>query len=147
VERYIDLLEKAHFLLRLPSFYNGHKYELKKTHTVFFLDNGIRNAIIQNFHPIDIRNDAEQLWKNWLISERYKWHVLNHTKVEYAFWRTHTRQQMDLIEIQEGKVSAYTCLWDKRRKAKIPASFKAAYPDAATLVLNRATYWGFLSKK
>ncbi len=147
VERYIDLLEKAHVLLRLPSFYNGHKYELKKTHTVYFLDNGIRNAVIQNFLPLDMRNDTEQLWKNWLISERFKWNKLNNSTVKSSFWRTHTRQQMDLIEENNGTLSAYTCLWDKRRKPKIPTSFKQHYPDAGTLVLNRATYWGFLSKK
>jgi uncharacterized protein len=146
VERYILLLEKAHILLRLPSFYNGHKYELKKTNTIFFLDNGIRNAIIRNFHPMSMRNDAEQLWKNWIISERFKWNKTNNNSSELYFWRTHTRQQMDLVEVQNGVVQAYVCQWDKRRKVKIPTSFKNAYPTATAMVLNRATYWGFLSK-
>lgn len=147
VERYIDLLEKAFILIRIPSFYNGHKYELKKTHTVYFVDNGIRNAIIRNFNEADLRNDLDVLWKNWLISERVKWNQLNGKSYAYYFWRTHTKQQMDFIEVSEGQVSAYKSIWDKRKKPKFPASFQAAYPDASTHALNRSTYWGFLSKK
>lgn len=147
VERYIDLLEKAFILKKIPCYYAGNKYELKKTHTVYFMDNGIRNAIIQNFHPIDLRNDISALWKNWLIAERIKWNAHNGNKVNYFFWRTHTRQQMDFIEEKDGKLMAYKSIWDKRKKPKFPASFKTYYPDAGLFALNKSTYWGFLSKK
>lgn len=148
VERYIDLLEKAFVLIRIPSFYNGHKYELKKTHTVYFVDNGIRNAIIRNFNGLDLRNDIDALWKNWLIAERLKWNQLQGNDYTYYFWRTHTRQQMDFVEVgHNNRISAYKTIWDKRKKPKFPASFKTAYPEAGTHALNRATYWGFLSKK
>lgn len=147
VERYIDLLEKAFILIRIPSFYNGHKYELKKTHTVYFVDNGIRNAIIRNFNEADLRNDLDVLWKNWLIAERIKWNQQQGNTYTYYFWRTHTKQQMDFIEVNGEKISAYKSIWDKRKKPKFPASFSAAYPEAATHALNRSTYWGFLSKK
>lgn len=147
VERYIDLLEKAFILIRIPSYYNGNKYELKKTHTVYFVDNGIRNAIIRNFNEADLRNDLDVLWKNWLISERIKWNQLNDNSYKYYFWRTHTRQQMDFIEVRNEQVVAYKSIWDKRKKPKFPASFSAAYPTAETHALNRSTYWGFLSKK
>lgn len=147
VERYIDLLQKAFLLIKIPTFYNGHKYELKKTHTVYFIDNGIRNAIIRNFNEPDVRNDLDVLWKNWLISERIKWNQFHGNVNTYYFWRTHTRQHMDFVEINGEKISAYKSIWDKRKKPKFPASFKAAYPDAAMHPLNRSTYWGFLSKK
>lgn len=147
VERYIELLEKACILIKIPSYYNGHKYELKKTHCVYFVDNGIRNAIIRNFNEFDLRNDQDVLWKNWLISERIKWNHLQDNTCQYAFWRTHTKQHMDFLEIRGEKVTAYKSIWDKRKKPKFPASFKAAYPEATLFALNRATYWGFLSKK
>ena len=147
VERYIDLLEKAFILIKIPSFYNGHKYELKKTHCVYFVDNGIRNAIIRNFNEIDLRNDVDMLWKNWLISERIKWNQQQENPCQYAFWRTHTKQQMDFIEVKDQKISAYKSIWDKRKKPKFPASFKNFYPEASIHALNRSTYWGFLSKK
>lgn len=147
VERYIDLLQKAFILIKIPTYYNGHKYELKKAHTVYFYDNGIRNAIIRNFNEIDLRNDVDVLWKNWLISERIKWNIQNDNDLTYYFWRTNTKQHMDFIEVKDDKISAYKSIWDKRKKPKFPLSFKTAYPQAATHALNRSTYWGFLSKK
>ena len=147
VERYIDLLEKAYILKKIPCYFNHHKYELKKTHTIFFMDNGIRNAVIKNFHPFEIRNDIDALWKNWLISERIKWNEYNQNRKHYYFWRTHTKQQMDFIEVHNDKIMAYKSIWDKRKKPKFPASFKKYYPEAGTFALNRSTYWGFLSKK
>jgi predicted AAA+ superfamily ATPase len=147
VERYVDLLEKAFILVRLPSFYNGHRYELKKTHVLYFLDNGIRNALINNFNPIDLRNDTEQLWRNWLIAERLKWNAMNGTFPDYFFWRTHTRQSMDFIESTSTKTSSYKISWEKKKKVKFPASFRSAYAEISTHVLNRSTYWGFLTKK
>lgn len=147
VERYIDLLQKAFILIKIPTYYNGHKYELKKAHTVYFYDNGIRNAIIRNFNEIDLRNDVDVLWKNWLIAERIKWNVQNGNELTYYFWRTNTKQHMDFIEVKGDQISAYKSLWDKRKKPKFPLSFKTAYPQAATHALNRSTYWGFLSKK
>lgn len=147
VERYIDLLEKSFVLIKLPSYFNNHRYELKKSHTIYFLDNGIRNVLINNFNPMHLRNDWDKIWKNWLISERIKWNRLNNKQVEYYFWKTHTKQIMDFIEVENGSVSAYKTSWEKRKKMKFPASFAEAYPFSKSFALNRSTYWGFLTKK
>ena len=141
VERYIDLLEKSFVLIKLPSYFNNHRYELKKSHTIYFVDNGIRNVLINNFNPMFLRNDWDQIWKNWIISEKIKWNRLNNKQVETYFWKTHTKQMMDYIEVIDGKVSAYKTSWEKRKKLKIPASFTTAYPFATTHGLNRSTYW------
>ena len=147
VERYIDLLEKSFVLIKLPSYFNNNRYELKKGHVIYFVDNGIRNVLINNFNPMILRNDWDQIWKNWLVSERIKWNKMNHKEVTYFFWKTHTKQIMDFIEIENGNVSAYKTSWEKRKKMKFPASFTEAYPEAKTFTLNRSTYWGFLTKK
>lgn len=147
VARYIDLLEKADILIRLPSYSNDHRYELKRSNCIYFQDNGIRNALISNFNPTFLRNDMSQLWKNYLISERVKWARMNGIDSEFYFWRTHTRQQMDLLEVTEGSIRAYKTDWEKRKKVKIPKYFQECYPDAVSKVLNRSTYWSFLSKK
>ncbi len=147
VERYIDLLEKSFVLIKLPSYFNNHRYELKKSHCIYFVDNGIRNVLINNFNPMSLRNDWDKIWKNWLISERIKWNRLNNKEVEYYFWKTHTKQIMDYIEVENGSVSAYKTSWEKRKKMKFPASFAEAYPFSKSFALNRSTYWGFLTKK
>lgn len=147
VERYIDLLVKSFVLIKLPSYFNNHRYELKKGHTIYFVDNGIRNVLINNFNPMLLRNDWDQIWKNWLIAERVKWNKMNSKEVSYYFWKTHTKQIMDFIEIENGNVNAYKTSWEKRKNIKFPLSFTEAYPFAKTFSLNRSTYWGFLTKK
>jgi len=147
VERYIQLLEDAFILLHLKSFHNGNRYELKKSNMVYFVDNGVRNALIQNFNGIDFRNDMEALWKNYVISERIKWMRMNNIENPYYFWKTHTNQQMDFIEMRKDKIFAYKTDWRKKKKVKFPKSFSEFYPTAKNGVINRSTYWAFLTKK
>jgi predicted AAA+ superfamily ATPase len=147
VERYIQLFEDAHVLIKLPSYSNGHRYELKKTHCVYFQDNGIRNVLISNFNPTFLRNDMDQLWRNYLVSERVKWIRMNNMDKKMYFWRTHTRQQMDFVEVGESTIMAYKTDFEKRKKVKIPLSFTTYYPEAKSSVLNKSTYWNFLTRK
>ncbi len=147
VERYIQLLDDAFILIHLKSFHNGHRYELKKTNMVYFVDNGVRNALIQNFNKVDFRNDMDELWKNYVIAERIKWMRMNRIKNPVFFWKTHTNQQMDFIEIKEDKIFAYKTDWRKKKKVKIPKSFTEHYPEARCSTINRSTYWPFLTKK
>lgn len=152
IERYIQLFEKAFLLIRMPSLYSGHRYELKKTHVVYFQDNGIRNALIQNFNEPELRNDMDQLWRNYMVSERVKWIRMNGMDKQLFFWRTHTRQQMDFIEVGADSMMAYKAdpgmfSYEKRRKVKVPKSFEESYPNAKTSVLNKTTYWNFLTRK
>lgn len=95
VERYVKLFEKADLLFLLPSYNNGHRYELKKSFIVYFVDNGIRNALIRSFHPFEFRNDSIELWKNWTIAERRKANLLAGRSVESYFSLTHTKQEVD----------------------------------------------------
>jgi len=152
VERYVILLEKAYILIRIPSFSTDKRYELKKSQHIYFVDTGLRNMLINNFNPPDLRLDMDQLWKNWLISERIKWNAINHKRSLYWFWRTHTKQSIDFIEEcidREGvpKKIAYKSTWEKKKRPKFPNMFHLYYPDIPTQTLNRSTYWSFLSKK
>jgi predicted AAA+ superfamily ATPase len=146
-ERYLKLFEKAHLLFLLPSFHSEQKYELKKTHLIYFNDNGIRNGIIRNFNPINMRMDEDLLWKNWLISERIKWNRINGKKSDYFFWRSHTRQQLDFIEIQENSKQAYKFSLEKKKMLKESPLFKSYYPDVIFKTVNRSTYLTFLTRK
>src|SRR5690606_2675197 len=128
VERYIHLLEKAYVLIRIPSYSTDQRYELKKSQLIYFVDNGIRNILINNLNPAAIRMDLDNLWKNWLIAERVKWNAINNKQVNYAFWRTHTKQQIDFIEESNGNKIAYKATWEKKKKVKFPQMFQQYYP-------------------
>ncbi len=147
VQRYIRLLEESFIIITLPTYQTGQRYELKKAHCFYFMDNGIRNALIQNFNKPLLRNDMQALWKNYLISERIKWTRMNGGSAEFYFWRTHTRQQIDLIELDGDELFAYNMDWEKRNKNRIPGSFEKSYPKAITRVLNRNTFMNFLTRK
>lgn len=147
VERYIDLFEKANLLYRISSYYGGNKYEMKKGVSVYFADNGIRNALINNFNSMEWRNDATQLWRNWLFVEKIKWNQNLGKKVDYYTWRTHTKQSVDCLEVENGNMRAYQTSWTKKKNVRFPAGFLKNYPEAETFQLNRSTYWGFLSRK
>ena len=63
------------------------------------------------------------------------------------FWKTHTKQQMDFIEVDNGTIVSYKTDWEKRKKVKFPKLFETYYPQAKMSVLNRSTYWSFLTRK
>ncbi|MFT5857961.1 MAG: putative AAA+ superfamily ATPase [Flavobacteriaceae bacterium] len=147
VERYIDLLVDAFILIKLPSYHTEKRYELKKSNAIYFADNGIRNALISNFNSIFLRNDMDALWKNYLISERVKWIRMNNLNKKVYFWKTHTKQQLDFLEIDANGIRAYKTDWTKKKKVKLPKAFTEAYPTARVSVLNRSTYWTFLTSK
>ncbi len=130
VERYIELLEKTYVIFRLSSFSRNQRNELKKAKKIYFVDNGVRNALIANFAPLNLRNDTGALWENFLISERRKQNLYNNNWVNSYFWRTTTKVEIDYIEEQDGVLHAYEFKWNphKAGKTKIPASFKEAYP-------------------
>jgi len=147
VERYIHLLIDAHLLYKIPCFNTDQRYELKKTHIFIIMDNGIRNAVINNFNSLTMRIDLDALWKNWLIAERIKWNSINRRNPKYYFWRSHTRQQIDLIEIGEKAMEGFNFRFEKKKMIKTSPLFSKYYPTSAVHTVNKSTYLTFLTKK
>ncbi len=128
VEKYIDLLEKCYVIFRLNGFNRNLRTELKLSKKVYFYDNGIRNAILNNFAPISLRQDVGALWENFFISERLK---ANHYAGRYVnsyFWRTSKQQEIDYIEECNGEFTLFEMKWNpKRANAKFPEIFETSY--------------------
>ncbi len=136
VENYINLLEKCFIVFRIDSYNRNLRNELKKGKKIYFYDNGIRNAIISNFAPLEMRNDAGALWENLMISERKK---RNEYRMDYSqlyFWRTQQQKEIDLLEWKDGNLSAFEFKWNTQKaKVKCPESFCQAYPGATYQVI------------
>ncbi len=145
VENYIDLLEKSFVIYRLHSFNRNRRNELKKSKKLFFYDNGIRNALINNFNPIELRNDQGALWENYIITERQKFISYHNIYANKYFWRTKNQQEIDYIEEVDGQIFAYEFKWNKNAKAKFPKSFIMAYPSAITRIITPENYHEFIS--
>jgi len=144
VEKYIDLLEKAYVIFRLPSLSRNVRNEIKKGKKFYFLDNGIRNAIIKNFNPPSLRQDTGALWENFLLSERMKLNHYSGKRVNSFFWRTHIQQEIDYIEEEGGILNAFEFKWNTKKKARFPKTFMDAYPNSTATLITRDNYEDFI---
>jgi predicted AAA+ superfamily ATPase len=134
-EKYIDLLEKAFIIFRIGSLSRNLRNELKKSRKIYFHDNGLRNAVINQFSSAGLRDDIGRLWENFMMSERVKLLAYQRINANQYFWRTHAQQEIDYIEERNGRMNAYEFKWNPKAKVKIPAAFLNGYPGTSTHVI------------
>lgn len=113
VEKYLRLLEQAFVVFRLPSFSRNQRTELKKAFKVYFLDLGVRNAVIDDISPVETRPDKGVIFENMFIVERMKKGLLETLPPKMAFWRRRDGAEIDFIEDKNGALLAYECKWKK----------------------------------
>jgi predicted AAA+ superfamily ATPase len=144
VARYLNLLEKSFVIFRLGGFSRNLRSEVTKKAKYYFYDTGIRNAVINNFNRLEIRNDVGQLWENFVIVERLKLRAYANLYANQYFWRTWNQQEIDLIEEREGKLFAFEIKWNSQSVAP-PSNWLEAYPtDTEWQVINPTNALGFL---
>lgn len=143
VEKYLDLLSKVFILKKVEGFSRNLRKEITKNARWYFLDNGIRNAVIANFNPLDTRNDIGTLWENYMVAERLKYQEYNRIASNNYFWRTYEQQEIDWVEEREGALFGYEFKW-KESKVKVPTQWQKAYPDATFEVINKDNFENWL---
>ncbi|WP_425637149.1 ATP-binding protein [Algoriphagus yeomjeoni] len=145
VSSYIDLLEKAFIITRLNPFSRNLRSEISSSRKIYFIDNGIRNAIIGNYAPVSGRNDIGALWENYLISERQKLLAYHGFYGQTYFWRTTRGQEIDYIEEIDGKIYPFEFKWNAMAKAKFPKTFLENYSSEKPKVIHRENFWEWLN--
>lgn len=143
VERYLDLLTKVFILHRVDGYSKNLRKEITKSPRYYFIDNGLRNAVISNFNGLEQRNDIGQLWENYWISERIKFQEYHKVYSTNHFWRTYNQQEIDWVEDRDGKLFAFELKWSKE-KTKIPSQWAKAYPDSEFNTVNQWNYKNWL---
>lgn len=146
VERYLDLLSKVFIIYPLTGYSSNLRKEITKSKKWYFFDNGIRNALIGNFNPLELRNDIGQLWEQYILSERIKYNSYRNYQPQYFFWRTYDGQEIDLLELTNGQLQALECKW-KAAKAKKPVAFAKAYPEAHFTIVDQDNYMEWITNK
>jgi len=146
VERYLDLLTKVFIIYPLTGYSNNLRKEVTKSKKWYFFDNGLRNALINNFSALSQRNDVGQLWEQYVLSERIKNNTYNRYQPQYFFWRTYDGQEIDLIESYNGRLHAFECKW-KNNNAKKPIAFDKAYPEAEFTIVDQENYLDWITRK
>ncbi|MCG2701269.1 ATP-binding protein [Candidatus Parcubacteria bacterium] len=144
VEKYLDLLEKTFVIKRVYGFSRNLRKEISKMSRFYFFDNGVRNAIIQNFNTLDLRNDIGQLWENYLFMERLKRNSYKNIRSNIYFWRTYDQKEIDLVEEREGKLFGYEFKYSENKKVKPPRDWLETYKEAEFEVINKSNYLDFI---
>ena len=147
IDKYLTLLEKSFVIFSISSFSRNLRNEIKKGRKIYFVDNGIRNALINQFAPLLNRNDVGLLWENYLISERRKYLSNNNIFKSTFFWRTHSQQEIDYIEEQDGFLATYEFKFNANKKVKERPLFTKTYPNSSFTVVNKENYDQFLLGK
>lgn len=144
VASYIRLLELAFVIFRLPPLSRNLRKEISKSRKIYFCDNGIRNAVINNFNSIQLRSDIGALWENLLVSERRKRNEMRRNFPNNYFWRTWDQQEIDYIEEEGGVLHAFEIKWGKARRFA-PKAWKMTYPASTWQSITKETYWDFVT--
>jgi len=131
VLKYLDLLSKVFVIFKLPGYSKNLRKEVVKSAKWYFVDNGVRNALIRDFSPLESRSDRGALWENFCISERRKLLSYRREPAALHFWRTYDQQELDLLEVINGQLAAFEFKWNPVKAAKVPVGFSKAYPEAA----------------
>jgi predicted AAA+ superfamily ATPase len=131
VERYLDLLEKCFVLYSLRGFSRNLRSEVTRKGKYYFYDTGVRNAVIQNYNPLALRNDTGALWENFMVMERLKARAYGGIFAHDYFWRTWEKKEIDLLEEYDGRLHAWEFKWSPKRRAKVPDLFQETYPDSS----------------
>jgi predicted AAA+ superfamily ATPase len=119
VERYLDLLERAFVIKRIGAFSRNLRNEISKSAKYYFWDTGIRNAVINDFRPVELRNDLGALWENFVVMELMKKYEYQRRYANFYFWRTYDQKELDLVVEENGQLCGYEIKW-RDDKAKIP---------------------------
>ena len=143
VNTYIDLLEKAFVVFRLSGYSRNLRKEVVKMDKIYFYDLGIRNAVIENFHLFNLRNDVGQLWENFLVVERQKLNHYNENFIKPYFWRTYTGAELDYIEEGMQKLAGFEFKFGQKI-SKPPKSWQENYPNATFECINKSNFIEFL---
>ncbi|MEQ1746226.1 MAG: ATP-binding protein [Saprospiraceae bacterium] len=143
VANYLDLLEKSFVIFRLGGYSRNLRKEVTKMDKIYFYDLGVRNALIENFNSLSTRQDAGQLWENFLMAERIKNASYRFRYASRHFWRTHTGAELDLVEDSGGHLSGYEFKWGAKT-GTAPAAWTDAYPQAGFQCINRENFMPFI---
>ncbi len=144
ISRYLDLLEKAFVIVRVGGFSRNLRKEITKKAKYYFMDNGIRNALIAQFNPLSYRNDIGELWENFIFMERLKYRKYNSVYANMYFWRTYDQQEIDVVEERNGRLHGYELKYSPKKKVKPPKDWQAAYPESDFQVITPNNYQEFI---
>lgn len=146
IESYVTMLEQAFVVYKLPAYHTNHRTELKKTKKIYFNDLGIRNALINDFRPIEIRQDAGVLFENFMLNELRKQNEYKQINANFYFWRNIDQREIDLVVEKNNRLETFEIKWNPLKKAKLTKSFTNIYGETQFNVVNRDNFFDAIER-
>ncbi|MBI5416105.1 MAG: ATP-binding protein [Candidatus Omnitrophica bacterium] len=143
VERYVHILEQSFIVFHLPVFTRNKRRELSRLRKIYFYDVGIRNAVINNFTPLNERDDLGALWENFMVVERMKYREYHRIEANQYFWRTYDGSEVDLVEERGGRLYGYEFKWKPREHPRVLAKWNE-YKGSSYQVITPGELRGFV---
>src|SRR3989344_2725478 len=139
VKRYVELFEQSFIIFTIKPYSSRKRDEIAKMPKVYFYDTGLRNALINNFEPIEGRGDAGQLFENFIVSELLKYNYYGNFGYNCNYWRTKSGSEIDLVlNKPDHEVIA---LEIKSKLKRINQAFISRYPESKMAVISKDNYW------
>ena len=145
VGRYLDILEKSFVIVRVGGFSRNLRSEITSKAKYYFLDNGVRNAVIGQYNLLNSRNDIGALWENFVVSERLKKRSYTGIYGTFHFWRTYDGKEIDYVEERDGGLFGFECKWSSQQRCKPPKKWLEAYQGATFEVVTPENYLDFVA--
>ncbi len=92
-EEFLEILEHSYIISLVNPFHRNLVTELKKSKKIYFLDLGLRNAVIGNFLHFDSREDRGKLMENFVFREL----ITNFEEYGINYWRTAGKAEVDFV--------------------------------------------------
>ncbi|PSN95330.1 hypothetical protein B9Q04_12650 [Candidatus Marsarchaeota G2 archaeon BE_D] len=96
VENYLSVLSNTYVTMLIPPYHTNPVTELKKTRKLYFVDTGLRNALLENYLPLQNRTDGGVLLENFVLNE------LRDMGFSPKYWRTTSKAEVDFIIEVDG---------------------------------------------
>lgn len=139
VKRYIELFEQSFIIFTVKPYTSRKRDEIAKMPKVYFYDLGLRNALINNFEPIEARGDAGQLFENFIATELLKYNYYGNFGYSFNYWRTKSGSEVDLVLSKPGQITI--AIEIKSKQQRINQAFISRYPESKMVVISRDNYW------
>ena len=139
IEKYLDILERAFIIFQLPALSKNLYNEITKNKKYYFYDLGVRNYLINNFNPLELRADFGEMWENFIVAEKVKQNsYTKHQEFGFNqyFWKSYTRAEVDFVEEKGGSYIAYEIKYSPKKNPKLPIEFAKQYPSHEFKVIN-----------
>ncbi len=145
VARYLDLLEKSFIIVKLGGFSRNLRNEITSKHKYYFLDLGVRNAVIAQFNDLPMRQDQGALWENFVFIERLKSGAYKGFYGWRYFWRTYQGQEVDIVEDIENQLHGFEAKWSTVKRVSVPSEWKEKYANSSFTVITPDNYLDYVT--